>query len=279
MRLFAALVSRLPLPVSGALATVLAAIWWWLLPIRRSVALDNLDRAARFSEKNNPNHDPAMWAPGPVLRASVRGTLLSLFEALRHARRPLEKLTTEGWEELIERTGRGEGSLILTGHGSAWELVGFVAARRLKLPVTVIVRTPTSRGSAAVVEAMRRSAGLELLPPEGSFFAASKALREGRVVVFLLDQRHNSGLEVDLFGEPALTSKGLALLARRSGAPLFPAWQRREGLGAHHFTIYPALPMEESVEEQTRSYMRFYEERIMERPSEWLWMHNRWRRP
>tara|TARA_B110000037_G_C17021341_1_gene465423 strand:+ start:169 stop:801 length:633 start_codon:yes stop_codon:yes gene_type:complete len=202
---------------------------------------------------------------------------LSFVELLHYDRRPFEGFDLVGWDALIDRANNGKGSLVLTGHGAGWELVGAVASSQLKLPVTVIVKTPTSPKFAKLIERIRESFGLELLEPEGSFWLASQALARGRIVVFLLDQRNNEGIEVPFFGEGALTSKGLALLAKRSGVPVFPAWQVRLGVGRHQFEIFPPMELTGAVRSDTELFMRFYEGRIVENPVGWLWLHDRWR--
>ena len=202
---------------------------------------------------------------------------LSFVELLRYERSTYDGFELVGWDNLIDRANRGVGSLVLTGHGAGWELVGAVAATKLNLPITVIVKRPSSPNSARIIERIRTSFGLELLEPEGSFWLASQALARGRVVVFLLDQRHNGGISVPFFGRDALTSKGLALLSKRSGVPVFPAWQVRLGTGRHLFEIFPAMGLSGDVMEDTSLFMRFYEERIIENPAGWLWLHDRWR--
>ena len=259
------LLARLPLSIGVLLGRCLSILWWYIVPIRRDVAIKNVELAL-----------PEVRA-SVILRDSVYSMFLSFVELLHYERRPYDGFELVGWDSLIDRANRGVGSLVLTGHGAGWELVGAVASTQLKLPVTVIVKRPSSPNSARIIERIRTSFGLELLEPEGSFWLASQALARGRVVVFLLDQRHNGGISVPFFGRDALTSKGLALLAKRSGVPVFPAWQVRLGTGQHLFEIFPAMTLSGDVRGDTSLFMRFYEERIRENPSGWLWLHDRWR--
>jgi len=242
-------------------------VWWWVLPLRKRVAKENFQHA--FPDMR----------PGPALREAVASMILGYAEFLRGTRKPCLDFEFQGFEPLLERTKSGKGSLVLTGHGGAWELIGLASARDLKLPVTLIARRPTSASARRLVARLRAAAGLEILPPEGSFFQASKALRAGRVVVFLLDQRHNGGVPVPFFGRPALTSKGLALLAKRTGSPVFGAWAFRRGVGKHRFVLSEALLVEGEPDEDTARFMAFTEARIRECPEHWLWLHARWRLP
>ena len=255
----------LPLRLSSGIAVGLAWLWWWVVPVRKRLAVQNFERA--FPDRR----------AGPALRQSVYSMIHGYIEFAREHRRPTARYRFSDFESLRERVQDGKGALVLTGHGGAWELLGRACSVELGLPITLIVRQPTSPGTKAWIEGLRCSAGLELLPPEGSFFAACRAIRQGRVVVCLLDQRHNGGLNVPFFGRPAKTSKGLALLAYRTGAPVYGAWAFREGFGQHHFVLHPPIALSGCVAEDTASFAAFTEARIRECPTNWLWLHARWR--
>ena len=261
------LLVRVPLVVAGACAWVLSWAWWSLVRTRRSLAVENL-RLALPEE-----------SPGPVLRTMMQELILALWEGLRHRHRPLPSLAFEGLDRLVVRADRGEGSLVLTGHAGAWELFAFAAARDHGLPITLIARPPAWAPARRLLQDARAGAGMEILPPERSIWRVLAALKEGRVVVFLLDQRHNQGEPVSFFGREAWTSRALALVAARSGCPVFGAWAWREGLGRHRFVVEPALDLSGDLSGDTSLFMSFYETHIAARPASWLWLHDRWRRP
>lgn len=265
MRLLFWFLAWAPLWMAGAFARLVSWIWWCLVPYRKTLAVTNFSLAF-----------PGL-PPGPALRESMASMILSIAELQHELRKPKIRLEFTGFEPLVERSKNGEGSLVLTGHGGAWELLGLAASRNLGLPITVIVRHISSPAVQSMIGRLRATSGLEVLPPANSFFMASKALAEGRVVVFLLDQRHNTGLAVPFFGRPALTSKALALLAKRSGAPVFGGWARREGRGHHHFELWGPLDTQGRAQEDTEKFMEFTQNRIVERPAHWLWLHDRWK--
>jgi len=265
MRLLLGFLAWAPLWVADGFSRMLAWLWWLVYPHRKVLAVANFSLA--FPEIK----------PGPALREGLASLVLSIAEVQRETRKPQLNLEFSGFEALCQRAQDGQGSLVVTGHGGAWELLGLAASRDLKLPITVIVRHIASPSLRRVIEGLRDTAGLELLPPENSFFLASKALSKGRVVVFLIDQRHNNGLKVPFFGRDALTSKALALLAKRSGAPVFGGWATRLGRGHHRFQLWGPLETTGDLLQDTAEYTAFIEERIRERPAHWLWLHDRWR--
>ena len=202
-RVLLGLLVRLPCRVAWAAAWALSWTWWSLVRTRRSLAVENLRQALPEAP------------PGPVLRTMMQELILAMWEGLRHRHRILPGLTFVGLERLEERAGKGEGSLVLTGHAGAWELFAFAAAREHGLPVTLIARPPTWGPARRLLREARTGAGMEILPPERSIWRVLAALREGRVVVFLLDQRHNQGQPVPF-------------LAERPGPPAHSRWSQPE---------------------------------------------------
>ena len=235
---------------------LLGWLWWWVLPVRRRLAVENFRRAF-------PDRDPR------ELRRGVGELAWSYVELLLGRRARVEGL------DLVPPTG----AICLGGHGGAFDLALISVARHV--PVTIFVRTPSNPLAAWLIERLRRRAGLELLPPRDSMAAAYRALERGRVVIFVQDQRHNQGIRVPFFGRPARTSPAFAAMAWRTRAPLLGVWQWREAGG--HVIRFQRLdwPVPEDRDEAIRSLtaasQRFYEDRIRTAPHAWLWLHDRWK--
>jgi KDO2-lipid IV(A) lauroyltransferase len=93
----------------------------------------------------------------------------------------------------------------------------------------------------------------------------------------------SEGYVTDFLGRGAWTTKTPALIARKTGAVVLPAFIHRTAKG-HKITIFPKIElspgddMEKAVKEDTKNFSRAIEEYIKEHPSEWLWIHRRWKR-
>jgi KDO2-lipid IV(A) lauroyltransferase len=237
----------------GLAVTGLGALWWHLLRFRRREALTAIREVF-------PDVSPA-----EVLPRSVGSAAFGYIELALGA-----DLVWEGLEPLRA------GGLVLTYHGGPWDLALVAAARRL--PVTIFVRTPTSPLAATLVRHLRtRGADLELLPPRGSFADGLAALRAGRVVACVEDQRWPPGVVVPFLGRPALSSTGFARLALASDAPLFAARQWRDLEGVPHGQVEPVDPPDRSLEGLTRWSQEWIGASVRARPQDWWWLHRRWR--
>jgi len=275
--LLAFVLARLPLRLADALAWGLAWVWWTVLPVRREVARDNIARAL-------PELDPS--AHPAILRRSFHDIALGYLELLRFLRDPASgasMVRTEGIEPMLALQREGRPVLVLQGHFGAWDLVLLAHGRDRGLRPACVVKPPADPWIAALVERARRTRDILLIPPRGSMDRVYSALADGRVVVFAMDQRFNEGIEVPFLGRPALTATGLAAAARRSGVPVFPVWQWREGPGRHVMRAEPAIELtwtddaEADIARATACFNEILAERVRARPHGWLWLHRRWK--
>jgi len=88
-------------------------------------------------------------------------------------------------------------------------------------------------------------------------------------------------LPVEFFGHQAWTLKSPILLARKTGAAILPVFIRRQN-SCHIVKIHPEVEVpstasEEEVKKVLKTINGYLEEYILENPTEWLWIHRRWK--
>ncbi|MEW5708832.1 MAG: lipid A biosynthesis acyltransferase [Pseudomonadota bacterium] len=108
------------------------------------------------------------------------------------------------------------------------------------------------------------------------------AIRQGLPLYYLPDQDYGArdAIFVPFFGVPAATITGLSRLARLTGAKVLPVVTRQLPRGrGYRIQVYP--PWEdfpgESVEADTRRMNAFIEERVLEMPEQYFWLHKRFK--
>jgi KDO2-lipid IV(A) lauroyltransferase len=126
---------------------------------------------------------------------------------------------------------------------------------------------------------------VEIVDKSNAVRPVLRALGAGRLVGILLDQnaaRHES-VFVPFFGDQASTSKSIAVLALRTGAPVLPIFTWREDRGRHRVAIGTPIAIPEggqnaeAIVELTRRCTEAIEQAVRRHPEQWLWMHARWR--
>jgi KDO2-lipid IV(A) lauroyltransferase len=196
----------------------------------------------------------------------------------------LDELTLDGVEHLQRVMDEHGRALMLTAHLGNWEYL--TAAHRLAgYPLSVVVRPLDSPSLDALAAAMRQKMGVALIDKRGALRPVLEVLRRGGLVGILLDQNttRRESVFVPFFGRAASTSRSLALLAVRTGAPVLPVFARREGPGRHRVVIEPPLPRprasdpEQAIVELTARCTAAIESAVRRTPEQWLWSHDRWR--
>lgn len=248
-------------------------------PGRRRLTLDNLARA--FPELSAADRRA-------LCRRSWQHLGLVFVELCALLSRPLDdllsRISVEGREHLDRAMTTHGRVLALSGHLGNWELLS-VAHRVTPYPLAVVVRPLDSRWLNPIAERLRRRTGVELIDKRGALRPVLTALARGGMVGILLDQNaaRSEGVFVPFFGSPASTSRSVALLALRTGAPVVPIFARREADGRHRIMVQAPLDppktsdREAAVAELTARCTEVIEAAIREAPEQWLWMHNRWR--
>jgi KDO2-lipid IV(A) lauroyltransferase len=266
----------LPLCVGLWVGARLGDLAWLLLPGRRAVALDNLARALG-AEKSARER-------ARIGRESFRNLGMNLVEACVFYFRPPHKLLSRvevrGADNLVAAAARGRGLLGLTAHLGNWELL---AASTTLTPIrlSAVYRPLDDPLLDRILERFRGRVGVELIGKRNAIADIRDALRRGHMVGVLLDQNasRREGVFVPFFGVPASTSKGLALIALRTGAPVVPSFIYRTADGRHVAEFAPALPAppDNDLEAYTRAFNEAIESAVRRNPGQWFWLHRRWK--
>ena len=273
------LAARLSLRAARILGALLGELAFWVIPGRRRVALANLALA----------YGPALDAGRrrTLARASFRHLGITAFECCRlylGASAPLfDRIRVEGLEHVKAAMAKNRGLLFLSAHFGNWELLA--AAHGLTgFPASAVVRPLDNPFLEAVVAQGRQRTGLRLIPKRAALRGIRSALARGECVGIMLDQNAGpEGVFVPFFGHLASTSRSLALLALKTGAPVVPAFLRRLPGGDHELTLEAAIPvtrtghLQHDIEINTARFTETVERHVRAQPDQWFWVHRRWK--
>lgn len=111
---------------------------------------------------------------------------------------------------------------------------------------------------------------------------ALRALQQGRSFYYLpdMDYGERDTIFVPFFGVPAATITGVSRIAKLTGAKVIPCISRMlPGSAGYVVKLYP--PWEnfptDDIEADTRRMNAFIEERVLEMPEQYYWVHRRFK--
>jgi len=183
------------------------------------------------------------------------------------------------------RAVAGKGAVYIGGHFTNWEVTSLCVAQTD--PDCYFTYRPANNPliDKYIVET-RREFGLALQAAKGKEggMGLLRALKRGKAVALMNDQKYNAGLPVPLFGYDCMTADGPTRLALKFKVPLIPISGRRIEGTKFRVEVHEALPLdydaaegdEDAVLDGVRKVNQFIEARIREAPEQWFWAHRRW---
>ena len=273
----------LPHRVALFVSTRIARLGYYLLGNLRKVGYRNLEIA--MPELQQPEREKL-----------VKGSFESLGRVLGevsqfHKATPakLEHLIEFHIDHLLELYAKvrhqGRGAIVVTGHIGNWELFVFAFAAIYE-PMSYLARPLDNPLIEEMTVRIRSRFGNRPINKTNSVMVASKILREGGILGILADVNAHpkEGVFVPLFGVPACTSTGAALLAIRTNSVIVPmcaVWDREKNkyVAIHGEIIEPAMTgdRKSDVAETTARFTAEIEKFVRAYPDQWLWIHKRWK--
>ncbi|MBF5033314.1 phosphatidylinositol mannoside acyltransferase [Micromonospora sp. ANENR4] len=192
----------------------------------------------------------------------------------------------DGQELLAADVAAGRGAVVALPHAGNWDAAGaWVAATGWPM-TTVAERLPDGVYERFV--GFREGLGMEILPnrggPRPAFDVLVDRLRAGYVVPLLADRDLSArGVEVDFFGGRTRMPAGPALLAIRTGAPLYVAsmWYEPDAACASIDGPLPlpdpdGAPLDERVRAVTQRIADGLAAGIARHPQDWHMLQRMW---
>jgi Kdo2-lipid IVA lauroyltransferase/acyltransferase len=172
--------------------------------------------------------------------------------------------------------------IFFSAHYGNWEIAIRTAAQA-GFEVTGVYRAPNNPIVDRFMLWARGAEGGELVP-KGDIAAkkAFGALREGRALCMLVDQKMNDGIPVPFFGRDAMTAPALAVLALRYDCAVVPIRMERTNGARFRMISEPPLTLRKTGDNDAdrRALMvevnAIVERWVREHPEQWLWLHRRW---
>lgn len=246
----------------------------------RKRALDNL--RASFPKKN----EEWIWQTG---QRSFEHLVMLAIDVL-FTPRLVKKYNWRKFSEYknVERTKwlmqEGQGLLMVTGHYSNFEIMGYLLGL-FGFNIYSIARPLDNRFISEYLYGVRQRVGQKIIDKKGATKLMGKLTSAGASLGFIADQDAGpKGIFVDFFGRKASTYKSIGLLAITNNLPIVVGYSRRVDnrfyfeVGANRI-IFPDewADKDDPLEWVTAEYTKAIEEFIRQDPTQYWWVHRRWK--
>lgn len=188
-----------------------------------------------------------------------------------------------GMEHLERAYAEGKGAITFTAHYGCWEILPSFIMHYCKKG-GIVLRPLDNPRLELMIAKSRSVSGSLMIPRKNMLRQGLRLLHEKGVLGILIDQNFApGGIFVDFLGRLASTTPIVSILARRTGALVLPTHTRWMGDKVHVF-IEPPLPLSDdqdldiAMARDTLAMTKIIERWVREDPTQWLWLHNRWKR-
>lgn len=201
------------------------------------------------------------------------------------------KMSGKKTEELVEisdETKRNlenlkNGGIIISGHIGNWEL-GPKFLIQHGIDVATVYRPLNNPYVEKMTASMRKVEMIEKNTSHGNR-RILEIVKKGGFVIILADQKVSEGEAVKFFHDDAITTTSIARIALRYNIQIIPARiiRRKDSQKFLAELEKPlAIPADDdfnlAIHNLTRSINQKLEQWINEYPSQWFWVHNRWKK-
>jgi len=266
--------SILPLSITRKIGKALGIGYYFWNKKRRNISIENIKRVKNSLSTN--------LKPNEIAVESDKNLGISLMELIKiyygRGQSIMDNVVIEGLENYERAKAKGKGVIFFTGHCGNWELLALSVGRRCGT-IGVIGRPTKNPYLYKIIVRLRGKFGNIAIDKKGALKGMLRLLGRGESVGILIDQAvlPDEGYKIDFLGFPAWTTKTPVLIAKRTSSPLLPAFIKRQG-NTHKITIYPEVELTDDDIADTKRISSFIEDYIRENPTEWLWIHRRWKR-
>jgi Kdo2-lipid IVA lauroyltransferase/acyltransferase len=277
-----AMAGAIPIKIGLKIGAAIGASAWSVLGYERNCCMNHLRVAfPDWSEKK-------CIETGREAFRNLGRSFFELFhftELLATVHDPNPYVDIRGKENLDKALENGTGVIFFTGHVGNWEIMAAsLAARGYK--GGEIVRNLYDPRIDKLLNDHRRRYNYRPLTRGGQDLVADIAelLSANEMLALLMDQDTKvRGVFADFFGRPAWTPSGPAYLCYMSGldALMLTVYRRQDG--GHMVEISQPVPRPQTgdakadIAAYTQTMNGMLCDHIARHPTEWVWMHRRWK--
>lgn len=276
VRLVETVICLLPLKLVVRVGRFLGWIAWAIMRSYRLVALRNLeiafpDKSLKERKKIAREHFISLGGnllAGPKLARFTKDDLMAV-------------VSVEGLDIMSSDTLKGRGCVFTVSHLGNWEILALISPFIMGRPCGTVYQRLGNHHLDAHVRHTRGRFGLSLFERKEGFNKAIELLRNHGGLGVLIDQHAgDAGVWCPMFNRLASTSPLACTLAQRTGAVILPIVVYTDGIARWRCVISPPLaPRSNDVAHQTAELNLTLATQIRKQPSDWFWVHNRWKTP
>lgn len=278
MKLLSALVCALPHSLQYALGRLIGRLAWMFIPRKRKrlaieqilfcKVADTKEQAEYIAKKSTTRFGPMIIdvLRFPQIKDGLYRTMIEF----------------NGREILEDIKASGKGAIVVSMHSGNWELLGGTLASE-GFPLISVAMKQHSESDRFINE--YRAIMHQHVTYKTGIREMLSAMKQGGMIGLIMDQDPGkTGILAPFFGYETLTASGAAIMARMQDAPIVPVTIHYDKFKEKHIIDVQTPMYVERTDEKDKDVLvttirlnEIMEDHIRRYPTEWFWLHNRWK--
>ena len=255
----------------------LGTIFYYFIPIRKSVAMKNLEIAF-------PNWN--LKKRKLVLHACYRhyGMVLVDFFRLPKIKRKNDTIIVKIPSKSLELFKKNKGGIIMSAHIGNWEYIGPSLGIH-NIDCAGVAKIQHNNNSDKFFNELRRASNVKIIPIDAGSNTMIETIKNGSYLGLISDQNAGKrGTEVFFFNGYVSVPKGAGAFHLKTSTPILIGFcilsnDFNYRLVFHELDI-KGLPKNsnEAIQEINQRYSKILEKSVQKYPHQYFWFHRKWAR-
>ncbi len=220
-----------------------------------------------------------------IIKKSYQNLVYNLYEFVENQTLDLEdfekKITVENENVILEALRNKRKIILITAHYGNWEY-GNTFFPLKYAPTTMVGRPMNNKYLNKELNDTRTKNNTQMLTKREAGRGLVKAIKNGRVLGFVIDQHNGDGIDVEFLGHKVMQADSPSRLAIKFDALIIPLFFTMDSFGKYTAKFYKAIEPRDftgknNILELTQLQSNIIEQHILNNPEQWFWQHKRFK--
>jgi Kdo2-lipid IVA lauroyltransferase/acyltransferase len=220
-----------------------------------------------------------------IIKNSYKNLVYNLYEFVENQTLDLEgfekKLTVENEQYILDAIKNKRKIILITAHYGNWEY-GNTFIPLKYLPTTMVGRPMNNKYLNKELDETRTRNHNQMLTKREAGRGLVKALKDDRILGFVIDQHNGDGIDVEFLGHKVMQADVASRLAIKFDALIIPLFFTMDQFGKYRAKFYEPIDHQnfddqDKILNLTQEQADIMGKHILLKPDQWFWQHKRFK--
>ncbi len=220
-----------------------------------------------------------------IIKGTYKNLVYNLYEFIENQTLDLagfeKKISLQNESIILDALKNKRKIILITAHYGNWEY-GNTFFPLKYAPTTMVGRPMNNKYFNQELNDTRTKNNTQMLTKREAGRGLVKAIKDNRILGFVIDQHNGDGVEVDFLGHKVLQADSASRLAIKFDALIIPLFFTMDSFGQYTAKFYEPIDHKNYNDENkilnlTQAQADIMSKHILLKPEQWFWQHKRFK--